>query len=258
LNKVDIFKKVPEFKFEEKAIKTNPEEFCKVVESRRSVRVYTEGKIPEEIVKKCLDLTLLAPNSSNLQTWEFYWVRNKGKKEKLVEYCLSQPAAATAAELIVCVARPDHWKKNNSMMLQLFDQKKKEKHKGAWQYYNKIVPLAYNQGPFGLFGLIKKIAIFFRGLSKPTPRGPGSRKEMEVWAQKSTALACQNLMLSFRAFGYDSCPMEGMDSLRVKKLLNLPSQAKICMVISAGKRAPNGVYGKRIRFNKEEFIKIVK
>ena len=129
MNKVDIFKKVPEFKFEEKAIKTNPEEFCKVVESRRSVRVYTDEKIPEEIVKKCLDLTLLAPNSSNLQTWEFYWVRNKGKKEKLVEYCLSQPAAATAAELIVCVARPDHWKKNNSMMLQLFDQKKKEKHK---------------------------------------------------------------------------------------------------------------------------------
>tara|TARA_B100000073_G_scaffold332019_1_gene322058 strand:- start:339 stop:500 length:162 start_codon:yes stop_codon:yes gene_type:complete len=51
LNKVDIFKKVPEFKFEEKAIKTNPEEFCKVVESRRSVRVYTEGKFQKKLLK---------------------------------------------------------------------------------------------------------------------------------------------------------------------------------------------------------------
>ena len=61
-------------------------------------------------------------------------------------------------------------------------------------------------------------------------------------------------MLSLRAAGYDSCPMEGMDGVRVKKLLNLPSQAEICMVISAGKRAPGGVYGPRIRFDSSYFI----
>jgi len=257
MNKVDIFKKIPKFKFEEKAIKTNSTEFCKVAESRRSVRVYKEEQIPEDVMKKCLEIALLAPNSSNLQPWEFYWVKNKLKKEKLIEYCLSQPAAATASELIVCVSRPDNWKKNNSKMLALFDEAKKEKHKGAWQYYNKIAPLAYNQGPMGVFGLVKKIIIFLRGLSSPTPRGPASKKDMEIWAQKSTALACQNLMLAFRAFGYDSCPMEGMDSIRVKKLLQLPRKAKICMIISAGKRASNGVYGRRIRFNKKDFIKII-
>ena len=35
----------------------------------------------------------------------------KRKKEKLVEYCLNQPAARTAQELIVCVAKPNAWKK---------------------------------------------------------------------------------------------------------------------------------------------------
>ena len=152
MSKVDIFKKIPKFKFEEKAVKTNSAEFCKVAESRRSVRVYTEEKIPEDVMKKCLEIALLAPNSSNLQPWEFYWVKNKLKKAKLIKHCLSQPAAATAAELIVCVSRPDNWKKNNSKMLDLFDEAKKEKHKGAWQYYNKIAPLAYNQGPMGVFG----------------------------------------------------------------------------------------------------------
>ncbi len=78
---------------------------------------------------------------------------------------------------------------------------------------------------------------------------------MRVWAHKSTALACENLMLSLRAFGYDSCPMEGMDSKRIQKLLQLPNEAEICMVISAGKRADNGIYGKRIRFDNSLFIK---
>ena len=40
---------------------------------------------------------------------------------------------------------------------------------------------------------------------------------MKVWSQKTTALACQNFMLSMRAYGYDTCPMEGLDSTRVKK-----------------------------------------
>ena len=39
-----------------------------------------------------------------------------------------------------------------------------------------------------------------------------------------------------------------------KKLLGLSSPAEICMVISAGKRADNGIYGKQIRFSSKYFI----
>ena len=42
---------------------------------------------------------------------------------------------------------------------------------------------------------------------------------MKVWSQKTTALACQNFMLSMRAYGFDTCPMEGFDSSRLKKIL---------------------------------------
>ena len=81
---------------------------------------------------------------------------------------------------------------------------------------------------------------------------------MRVWANKTTALACQNLMMALRAYGYDSCPMEGMDSSRIKKLLKLNYNSEICMVISVGKRAKNGIHGKRFRLNSNKFIKIVK
>ena len=78
---------------------------------------------------------------------------------------------------------------------------------------------------------------------------------MVVWASKTVALACQNFMIAMRASGFDTCPMEGFDAVRVTKLLNLPRDARIVMVISAGQRAPNGVYGPQIRFDDSLFIK---
>lgn len=258
MSSIDIFSDVlPEFEKQINLPLIDPEEFCKVIETRRSIRVYTDEKIPQEIMQKCLHLALQAPNSSNLQPWQFYWVKNSEKRKRLVEYCLNQPSARTASELIVAVARPDFWKINRSQMLEIIYKKDPEKVRAVKQYYKKIVPLAYNQGPLGIYGPFKRLFLFFRGLQTTTPRGPASRNDMLIWSHKTTALACENLMLSLRAFGYDSCPMEGMDSVRIKKLLDLPGAADISMVISAGKRASNGVYGNRIRFNEDQFIKVL-
>jgi nitroreductase len=54
-------------------------------------------------------------------------------------------------------------------------------------------------------------------------------------------------MLSMAAIGYDTCPMEGFDSLRVKKALDLPGAAEITMIIGCGIRDEKGVYGPRFR-----------
>ena len=71
------------------------------------MRKFTKKPIPAEVLDACLDLALLAPNSSNLQPWTFYVVQNPSKKKRLVKACMSQLAAKTASELIVCVARTD-------------------------------------------------------------------------------------------------------------------------------------------------------
>ena len=255
--KADIFTKIPELEYTEPAPETNSAAFKTVVESRRSVRVYTNEEIPEKVIQECLDLALMAPNSSNLQAWEFYWVKNKDKKEALVKACLSQPAAKTAAELIVAVAKTNTWDKHSKEMLEYFKKSDTKTPKSAIQYYKKITKLAYNQGPLGIYGFLKRILLFFIGINKPIPREPVCEADMKIWAHKSTALACENLMLALRDYGYDSCPMEGMDSKRVKKILGLGSKSYITMVISAGKRAPNGIYGPRIRFAREKFIKTV-
>lgn len=252
----DIFTKAPDFHYSEEMNETSPEEFGKIIQNRRSIRVFTNEKVPQHVMEQVLDWALLAPNSSNLQAWEFYWVKEPRKKSELVEACLNQPAARTAQELIVCVARLDSWKRVRKEMVTHF-KKQENVPAPAIAYYEKLVPFAYSQGPLSIFGFMKRILTTFIGLFRPIPREPMSRADMRVWAHKSTALACQNIMMGFSAHGFDTCPMEGLDSSRVKKILELGRNAEIVMSIAVGKRDKKGLYGPRIRMPKEEFIKII-
>lgn len=252
----DIFSEVKDTGYREEVEDINSEEFFKVLRSRRSVRVYNDEPVKDEDMQQILDAAVLAPNSSNLQPWEFYWVKNPSKKKELVKACLSQPAAATAPELIVCIARTDTWRENAKQMLDILN-KSEGVPSAAKSYYEKLVPLAYTQGPLGIFGLIKRIAVFITGFKKVTPREPVSNSQMITWATKSTALGCENIMLAARALGYDSCPMEGADSKRIKDILHLGSGAHFVMVISIGKRSDSGVYGEQIRFDRNKFVKIL-
>ena len=127
--KVDIFSKIPELNYTEESDYQNSDDFTKLVNSRRSCRVYTDEAVPEEIIQKCIDLALLAPNSSNLQPWQFYWVKSKDKRKLLDKYCLNQPAAATAPEIIVAVACPEMWKTTRKLMLDFFENRMKSKHR---------------------------------------------------------------------------------------------------------------------------------
>jgi nitroreductase len=246
-------KAIPKEIYAEEMKPTSAEAFDHIVQNRRSVRVYTAESVPEEVVNRALQWGPLAPNSSNLQAWAFYRIVDPKKKQLMVEAALDQPAARTAPELIVAVAKLNHWKPVSRQMIAALKANGLMR-KSVMAYYSKVVPLAYTQGPFGAFGFLKKIAVTVMGFFRPVPRQPTSRADMRVWAVKSTALACENIMLGFSAQGYDSCPMEGYDSSRVKKILNLGSDSEVVMIISAGKRDPRGVYGPRIRMPSEQFI----
>ncbi len=235
------------------------EAFSAVVESRRSVRRYAPDAIPDATVERCFDLALLAPTSSNLQCWEFYRVVEPTKKRALAQACLGQSAATTAPELIVAVARTDTWKKNSADVLALLRNSEWKWPKSMHRYYEYVTTLAYGLGVLGALGPVKRAVANVAGTLRPMPRGPASRAELAIWAVKTTALACENLILAFRAAGYDTCAMEGMDEVRVKKIIGLGGNpgAHVVMVISAGKRVRGGIYGPRIRLDRERFVHTV-
>jgi nitroreductase len=218
---------------------------------RRSVRIYdSEMQIDTAKVKYCIEQATLAPTSSNLQLWEFYHITSPQIKKQIALSCYNQPAAKTAQELVIPVVRLDLWReriKSNIAFIQsnIKTAEDEKKIKGALSYYQKVIPKLY-RGTTYWVGLIQKIKVSLDGLRKVSYREVAAA-DLRVVAHKSTALAAQNFMMSMAAQGYDTCPMEGFDSKRLKKILGLPKKAQISMVIGCGIRKPEGVYGERFR-----------
>ena len=226
---------------------------------RRSVRIYDpEKKIDSALVKKCIHQASLAPNSSNMQLWEFYHIKSKEAIQKIAPLCFNQNAARTAEELVIFVTRKDLWKKRKNSNLQMIDRifppkpksEQSSREKVSRNYYGKLIPFAYSDF-LGIFGFLKYLMILVIGLFKPIFREVRN-SDMRIVAHKTCALAAENFMLSMAAEGYDTCPMEGSDTWRVKKVLNLPRGAEINMIVSCGIRKPEGVYGERFRIPFEE------
>jgi len=231
--------------------------FFDIIEARRSVRIFDqESPFDYQIVQKCLESATLAPNSSNLQLWEFYRIPETSPlKPGLDKLCMKQKAATTARELVVVVARRDKWKSrakaNYGYIQETYKNSPGKKQKQALAYYGKLIPKLYSRFP--LWSLIKQLVAWFIGLRRPMVREV-SESDIRISVHKSAALAAMTFMYAMKAEGYDTCPMEGMDSLRVKKLLNLPKGAEISMIIGCGKGLPEGIYGKRFRVPNEEVI----
>ncbi|WP_115461688.1 nitroreductase family protein [Winogradskyella aurantiaca] len=232
---------------------------------RRSTRVYTDELIDTEKVKQCLYNASLAPTSSNLQLWEFYHITNTDKLKAMSEACFNQNAAKTAQQLVVIVARKDLWKQrakaNINFLNRAFDKPNLEPHllkrkKQATDYYKKLIPTIYTDF-LGILGYLKFSVFQLMGLFKPIYRQT-RQSDMRIVAHKSAGLAAQNFMISMAAIGYDTCPMEGSDTLRVKRILGLPRGAEINMVIGCGIRdEKKGIYGPRFRVPFEEVYRAV-
>ena len=233
------------------------------IEYRRSVRKYLDTELDEEKVKNCIRNATLAPNSSNMQLWEFYHVTDNETLRKLSKACFDQNAAKTAINMVVFVARRDKWRErakyNLDFLEDMFDKQEKKgidvsrRRKVSRRYYKKLMPTIYTDF-LGIVGYYKKILSFFIGLFRPIYREV-LFSDTRVITHKSVALAAENFMLSMAEIGYDTCPMEGSDTSRVKKILNLPSKAEITMIIGCGIRAENGVYTERFRVPFEKVYK---
>lgn len=224
------------------------------IQYRRSVRVFkSDVELDNEKVKQCIQNAFLAPTSSNLQLWEFYHVTDGSILKNMTKACLGQNAAKTAKQLVVVVVRKDLWrdraKANIEFLENAYGHKSpseySKREKFALGYYKKLIPTVYVDF-FGIFGWLKYLIFQIVGLFKPTYRQVRN-SDMRIVAHKSAGLAAENFMISMAAIGYDTCPMEGSDTLRVKKILGLPWGAEINMVIGCGVRDEQGIYGPRFR-----------
>ena len=237
---------------------TQQEVFQQIVDYRRSNRKFDPtANVPDEVIERSLKRAILSPNSSNMQLWEFHWINSPAALEQMAPICLNQSAAKTAQQMVVFVARPDKWKSRQQWHLR---QVKKEiqgeptkAQKMMLQYYGKVMPLLYAADPLRILAALRLTISFFGGLLKPFYR-TGGASAVQVVTQKSCALAAQTFMLSIAAEGFHTCPLEGFDEKRLKKMLKLPRRTFINMVVVVGKGTEPGIWGERVRVPYEEVV----
>ncbi|MFV8370736.1 nitroreductase family protein [Flavobacterium sp. LB2R40] len=237
---------------------TNEKTVSEAIKYRRSVRVFKNINIEEQKVKECIELATLAPTSSNMQLWEFYHIVSHDLIKQIAKASFNQNAAKTAQQIVVVVVRKDLWRKRVQSNITYLktqygnkpnaDYSKREKF--ALNYYRKIIPALYFDF-LGSIGMLKFLVFQVIGLFKPIYR-QARQSDMRIVAHKSAGLAAQNFMISMAAIEYDTCPMEGFDSLRIKKILHLPPSAAINMILGCGIRDDTGIYGERFRIPFEE------
>ncbi len=75
-----------------------------IVKNRRSVREYEDKDVPDEIILELIEDARLAPSAKNLQDWKFIIVKNKERRQKLVEAAKNQKFVGEAPVVIAGVA----------------------------------------------------------------------------------------------------------------------------------------------------------
>jgi len=209
------------------------------IHQRRAIKVFESVSIPLSVRDQILDAATLAPSSFNSQPYRFYWIESPVVKNAVVPLCMGQKPAATASALIAVVADigslADTAEKQLAWMrVSGFSEKKIADH----EMKAKIGRWLFMPGWFGAFGALKWALFRLLNIFKTMGMPPTSRRSQFKWATKSTALACENLMIAAEGLGFNTCPMEGFDGRRLSQYLGLSGRHhEIVMVIAIGKKS---------------------
>lgn len=176
-------------------------EVSTAIEERRSVKHFDPAHVmTEDEIQRIMSLALLSPTSFNIQNWRFVLVRDPELRRELRTVAWNQSQVTDASLLFVLCGDLKAWEKEPGRYWRNVPQEAQE----------VIVPA---------------IDAYYRG------REEVQRDEV----MRSCGIVAQTLMLTAKSMGYDACPMVGFDFDAVGRLINLPENHVVAMMLAIGK-----------------------
>lgn len=190
------------------------------IKERRSVKNYDPNhKLTDDEVNQLLSLAVLSPTSFNMQNWRFVIIKNSEVRKQIRAAAWDQAQITDSSLLLVICADLKAWKDNP-------DQYWVNAPKEAKEF------------------LVSAMGPFYEGKDQL------QRDE----AMRSCGIAAQTIMLAAKAMGYDSNPMIGFDPEKVAKIIKLPENHVISMLMAIGKQTkPAMPRGGQLPLNKVIF-----
>lgn len=205
-----------------------------IITSRHSVRAFLPHKeVPQALIHDILEVSSRAPSGTNTQPWKVYVVTGR-KRDEIVER--------------VCQAQEDIFK-NPTL---------KDNYKETFSYYPEKWISPYidrrRENGWGLYGLLniqrgekEKMAAQqlrnFKFFDAPVGIFITVNKIMGVGAKMDIAMMIQNIMLSAKARGLDTCPQAAWNHFNtiVLNALNAHEDEELVCTVALGYADPNAI-----------------
>jgi nitroreductase len=173
------------------------------IRERRSVKHYDPTHVmSDDEINELMEHAILSPTAFNIQHWRFVRVKDPVIRQQIQDASWGQTQVTEASLLLILCADLNAWEKEPVR-------------------YWKNAPKEVQDY------LLPAIEDYY------TNHHQGQRDE----CIRSASIAAMNIMLMAKGMGYDSCPMDGFDFDKVAKIINLPHDHIITMMITIGKKA---------------------
>jgi nitroreductase len=170
--------------------------------SRRSVKHFDpQHEMTASEIQELMQHAILSPTAFNIQHWRFIEVKDKNKRQQIKEASWGQEQVTSASLLLILCADLNAWEKQPE------------------RYWRDAPKEVQNF-------LLPTIEDYY------TNHHQAQRDE----CIRSTGIAAMNIMLMAKEMGYDSCPMDGFDFDKVARIIKLPHDHIITMMIAIGKK----------------------
>ena len=173
------------------------------IKTRRAIKKFDNTyKMSDEQVQSLMKLTLLSPTSYNQQNWRFVTVTDQKVKEQIHVAARNQAQPLDGSLVILLCGNMNAWKDDPMRYWKNHPLEKQEHVRDA--------------------------------MHKKYSDSPQNRRDE---AMRSCGFAAQTIMLAAKQMGLDSCPMVGFEYDEMAKIINLPTDHIIVMMIVVGKAA---------------------
>ncbi len=184
-------------------------DFQAVIKSRRAIGFFDETRpVSDELIKRMINLAAMTPSSFNLQPWNLVVLTDKEDKLRLQACAMNQPRVSQAPVTMIVLADRDGYLSTSSTVERVFKENIKAgimtPDQRDW----------FEKARNNLYGK--------------------SEQSVQAFACKNAGFFAMALMLSAKALGLDTHPMDGFDHEAVVREFNIPENYYIPLLISVG------------------------
>ncbi len=186
--------------------------FLQVVAERRATASFDATAVPTEDLHAILAAGLRAPSSYNLQPWRFIVVRSPEGRKRLRLACFNQAKVEEAPVVIVACGDADGWRNGD------LDEMLRLGRKGGMPE-NFLDQMRGN------------VPVYLR-----------EHPNLAAWLNRQVILAFTTMMWAAESLGYDTAPLEGFDTARMRGALKLPLSYEPVALLAIGLAKGKGKY----------------